>query len=1044
MNADAEEQLVEVLRRAAALPPDERRTWIERTAGDEPRLHAGLEALLRETATVGAGAALATGAALDGEVARELAVRLASRGGRDLTGRQVGSIRLDALLGEGGMGSVYRGFDTRLDRAVAVKTVRRPSPEGLARFRDEARLLGGTEHPGICRVYDLLEEPDCDFLVLELIDGLPLGRWARAERDLEDRLAVVEQIAAALAFAHARGIVHRDLKPDNILVTVDGTARILDFGIATLVRPELSGEAAGAPDAWRLAGTPGHMSPEQARGEAVGPASDLFALGLILHELVGGRPAYPRDLPAEELFARARRGETDPLPALDRDLRDLIASLESPIPSRRPSAAETVARLAELRAAPQRRRRRRTVAALATAAAVLLLVTALVIARERLGSARTAAESQRFAREAEEIGWRMAIEELGPRRSLAPVRDELLRQIGGLRAGIPELPELARPVADSAVGRAALALGDLTLARTHLDAAWAAGARDGALAWSRARLYGRLFAEAQERDRLTKGRAESSPATEALRGEAVAMLSAVGDAADRDAVEAELALYEARLDEGLAAVARRLVARPTSWQAHLTASRLHRAAAAELDRQGEYATAAGRFATAHAAADSAVEIARSSPEAWFELCRTAFDRAWVDQRTLYRGGSPATDAARAACSAAAEVAPWSNAAAALRVAVVLLEMQHLPDLDRVDALARDAAAALGELLERDPDDLLVRGLRARVRLVAVERRVEAGGESEHLEGLLEDRLRLAAAEPGNGLSWALYCQALASAATTDMARGAPGREARLVALIEALRDGRQRFPEFPYFQREQRLFAAILLGIDRLDSGGDCETPFAEAATFFAAAFTATEPTLPRNVALALDGLIQCRLRDGRPPGEEAERALEVAARTLQLAPQWSNSHFGLGWSHLRAAEVARAAGRSPAEHLAAAERAYAKGFELEPTRTAGWVELAEGRAVEAGWRLDRGEDPSPALARVRQALARGAAVLGEDRDVARARARLTALEVRDRVRRGEPAAKALATARAALAAARAAGVGEGSLRPIERELERTRSLTES
>ncbi|MBZ0102643.1 MAG: serine/threonine protein kinase [Thermoanaerobaculia bacterium] len=356
MSGDTERRLVEVLRRAAALPPDQRRTWIEFTSGGDPRLHAGLEALLRESATLGAGAALATGAALEGEVARELAARLASQGGRDLTGRQVGSIRLDALLGEGGMGSVYRGFDARLDRAVAVKTVRHPSPEGLARFRDEARLLGGTEHPGICRVYDLLEEPDCDFLVLELIDGLPLGRWAQAGHDLDARLAVAEQLAEALAFAHARGIVHRDLKPDNILVTPDGKARILDFGIATLVRPEATGEAPETPDAGRFAGTPGHMSPEQARGEPVGPPSDLFALGLILHELVSGRPAYPRDLPPEELFARARRGETEPLPALDRDLRELIASLENPIPSRRPSAVETAARLAGLRAAPQRRR----------------------------------------------------------------------------------------------------------------------------------------------------------------------------------------------------------------------------------------------------------------------------------------------------------------------------------------------------------------------------------------------------------------------------------------------------------------------------------------------------------------------------------------------------------------------------------------------------------------------------------------------------------------------------------------------------------------
>ena len=1041
MSRAAGQVLAEALHRAAELEPAERRAFLDRTAGDEPRLHAELEALLAEPATSEAGL-LGTGGALGGEFLSQLAARIEGDRGIALVGRQVGAIRLDAVIGQGGMGTVYRGFDSRLERAVAVKAVRFPTADSTARFRHEARLLGGAEHPSICRVYELVEAPECDYLVLELIDGVPLGRWAAAGRDLASRLRVVEEIAAALAFAHGRGIVHRDLKPDNILVTPAGGVKILDFGIATLAPQSAAGSSTGASAAGESAstrpivGTLGYMSPEQARGEVVGPASDLFSLGLILQELLGGRPAYPRNLAYGDLLARVRRGETDTPLILGREPRELLASLQNTIPSRRPSAEDAVSRLRELRAAPQRRRLRRALAALASAAAVLVLAAISLVVRERLASARAAAETQQLIRQAEEIGWRMAIEELGPRRNLAPVREQLGREVDELGQQIPRLSPGARPIADLAVGRAAFALGDLERARRHLDAAWAAGQRDGALAWSRGLVYGQLFAEARERERLVAGRAAGpSPATEQLRQESLAMLGAAGDASERDQIESLLATYEGRVDDGLAAVGRLLASRPTAWPAHLTAARLHRAAATDLDRQGDYAGAAKRYMAARLAASAAVEIARSSPAGWLELCRAAFEEALVEQRTLYRGASPAAGVARAACEGAAEVAPWSSRAAALRAAVVLLEMQRESDLTVVDTVARRAVAELSDLLERDPADSTARSFRAAVRQTAVERRLEAGGDTEHLPGLLEDRRRLAADEPGSPVAWARYCQALGIAAGTAVSRGAPDREAQIVALVEALREGGQRFPDHVYFQLEQPLFASILLAMERLDAGGDCETPFAEAAAHQARALAATEPSLPRNVALALDGLTQCRLRDGRPVGESARDALRVAARTLELAPEWASSHFGLGWSLLRAAEVDRAAGRSPLDHLAAAERAYARGFELEASRIAGWPELAEGRAIEAGWHLDRGESPDAALARARSALARGLPVLEGTREAARARALLAALEARDRVRRGEAVDRALAPARLALEAAREAGLGAGGARAIEREL---------
>lgn len=152
-----------------------------------------------------------------------------------LVGNRVGQIRIEALLGAGGMGEVYRGFHERLERPVAVKVLRREhrlAPLVKARLLREARLLGKLDHPNICRVYDLFDDGERDFLVLELVDGERLGQ--RLERPLAfaERLAIARQVTSALAAAHAERIVHRDLKPDNVLFTAEGVVKVLDFGIA--------------------------------------------------------------------------------------------------------------------------------------------------------------------------------------------------------------------------------------------------------------------------------------------------------------------------------------------------------------------------------------------------------------------------------------------------------------------------------------------------------------------------------------------------------------------------------------------------------------------------------------------------------------------------------------------------------------------------------------------------------------------------------------------------------------------------------------------
>ena len=196
-----------------------------------------------------------------------------------LTGRRLGVYQLEALLGAGGMGEVYRARDTKLGRAVAIKVLPHlfiTDRERRARFEREARLLASLNHPHIGAIYGFEEADGVPALVLELVEGETLAdRLQREALPVAEALTIARQIADALESAHERGIVHRDLKPANIKLTADGVVKVLDFGLAKattadLVGPDPTQSATVTSDGTRegvILGTVAYMSPEQARGK---------------------------------------------------------------------------------------------------------------------------------------------------------------------------------------------------------------------------------------------------------------------------------------------------------------------------------------------------------------------------------------------------------------------------------------------------------------------------------------------------------------------------------------------------------------------------------------------------------------------------------------------------------------------------------------------------------------------------------------------------------------------------------------------------------
>jgi len=265
---------------------------------------------------------------------------------RDLIGRTIGPYQVLAKLGEGGMGEVYQATDTKLKRQVAIKVLPASvaaDAERLARFQREAEVLASLNHPNIAAIYGLEEAGGIKALVMELVEGPTLAQLIADRRTLpsgsaglaiDEALPIAKQIAEALEAAHEQGIIHRDLKPANVKVRPDGTVKVLDFGLAKAMEP-LSGSGAMSPgltasptittpamtQAGMILGTAAYMSPEQARGQAVTRATDIWAWGSVLFEMLAGRRAFD-GADVTDALAAVLRSEPDwaILPATTPDL----------------------------------------------------------------------------------------------------------------------------------------------------------------------------------------------------------------------------------------------------------------------------------------------------------------------------------------------------------------------------------------------------------------------------------------------------------------------------------------------------------------------------------------------------------------------------------------------------------------------------------------------------------------------------------------------------------------------------------------------------
>ena len=343
----------EVFEHVSELEPVAQRSFLERVRDDDGELHAEVASLLAAHA--------APEAAIDRSAVEYLPPGALEPDLEDWHGRRIGAYELLTCLGRGGMGEVWRArrADTHYDKEVAVKLVRigYASDYVMQRFRSERQILAVLEHPNIARLVDGgVTEEGQPYLVMELVDGRPIDEYCESHAlPIVERLRLFRDVCAAVSYAHQRLVVHRDLKPSNILVTAEGTVKLLDFGIAKILQPPAAdGVQNDATRTTLRALTPAFSSPEQILGLNITTASDVYSLGVVLFHLLAGRSPYRTDLastrdaiqdvcetePLRPSVAAARpaTGKARALP--DRDLDDITLKALRKEPEKRYSSVE--------------------------------------------------------------------------------------------------------------------------------------------------------------------------------------------------------------------------------------------------------------------------------------------------------------------------------------------------------------------------------------------------------------------------------------------------------------------------------------------------------------------------------------------------------------------------------------------------------------------------------------------------------------------------------------------------------------------------------
>ncbi len=840
-------------------------------------------------------------------------------------------------LGRGGMGEVYRAYDRKIERFVAVKLLYRDEVEVVARFQREARLQARVKHEHIGAVYEVGELNGRPFIAMQLIEGAPLN-WVAHQLSLEARIRVIQKVAEAVHAAHRDGLIHRDLKPANVLVEQKPDGRwfpyVLDFGIARDVA------ATQLTRTGYLVGTPGYLAPESVlRGAgAADRRSDVYSLGVMLFEVLTGRRPFQGAYEVEETFRATQEDAPPPsryCPSLPRDLDGITLMALEREPGRRYESARAFAEDLErfLDGLPVLARpagtwyhalkwgqRNRRLLAVSGAALVALATFVGFHLRQRWELKEQAELARRFSEEAERFEANLRYAKALPRHDIRPARQQIRERLHSMETQIERLSGLAEGPGHYAMGRAFLALDRPSQALPHLERAWEAGLTEPEVAVVLAEARGVRYREALDRAyRIADPdvrKAELEAIERRLRAGVVEMLArswAVSAGPPPALLEGRLALYERRYDSAVEA-ANRAVQGSDPVAAHALAAHALQFRAREAAVAGRFSEALEGYEAAAQHLARALEIGRSDPALYEAECRRLTRLAdvlgWTGQDPL-----PMLDRAEGACDHGLVVDPDHDRLLAL-LAETLLKRARLAlnagnppgrDFDRALELAKRAS----KLNPQSPAGPEVLGFAYTLRGWL--------WELQHGE------------DPSASLQAAL--KAYLAAQRADPHAVDPVIGAATVLAIRAQFEASK--------GRDPRGFAAEAMG------------QFERAMTVAPVA-----PRLFNNASNLLVRVAEYEIERGLDAAPRLRQAIELSQRGLANSPAFASLHNIVGVAHLDLGQIALNFGRDPSAELDAALDSFALALQHNPNYLLAENNRALAAAIRAERELALGQSP--------------------------------------------------------------------------------------